>query len=112
MGGPVDSLRVLAPQVGRALESSVDPEVRARATEMWLHLPILVGFPAFQFPEVEQLAGAGTGLLNADAAYLRGDSTAARRALAPIPRHEASRSAGRSDHRPRLWHGVVDGRAG
>ncbi len=81
MGGPTDSLRALAPRVIQALTRSVDAQARSQAQEMWLHLPILVGFPAYQFPEVAQLAGTSPGLLNADAAFERGDTGAAWEAL-------------------------------
>jgi serine/threonine protein kinase/tetratricopeptide (TPR) repeat protein len=90
MGGPVDSLRAMAVQVSDALSSAVGGEDRDQAVQMWMHLPILVGFPAFHFPEVARFAGAGTGLLGADAAFLRGDTAAALRALQPDPAARAS----------------------
>ncbi len=88
MGGPVDSLRALAPRVLEALQRDVDAERRARAEEMWLRLPVLVGFPTVQLPIVSQLSGPSGGLMNADDAYLRRDTVMALRAM------EQYRSAG------------------
>jgi len=76
MGGPVDSLRLLEPQVSRAIARDVLPEDRAQARQMWLELPVILGFPAYQFPAVAQMAGPGPGPLRADAAFQRGDTAA------------------------------------
>jgi tRNA A-37 threonylcarbamoyl transferase component Bud32/tetratricopeptide (TPR) repeat protein len=82
MGGPVDSLERLSRQVSDALGTAMDSETSLRARMMWLHLPILVGFPSYQFPQVSRFSAGNGGLLDADAAYLRGDTTAAWQALA------------------------------
>ncbi|HMU61747.1 MAG TPA: serine/threonine-protein kinase [Gemmatimonadales bacterium] len=93
MGGPVDSLDLLARQVSDALGAAMDGEASLRAREMWLHLPILVGFPSYQFPQVSGFTAGDGGLLDADAAYLRGDPTAAWQALTVYRR---SQSAGQA----------------
>jgi len=86
MGGPVDSLGPLARRVREALGPSMDEETRFRAREMWLQLPVLVGFPVYQFPDVTSFATGNGWLLAADAAFLRGDTAAAWQALAPARR--------------------------
>jgi len=81
LGGPRDSLAPLAQRVERALETGVATESLAWAQEMWLQLPVLIGFPAYAFPEVTQLARSGSGLMSGYAAYLRADTAGALRAI-------------------------------
>jgi len=76
MGGPVDSLRLLEPEVSRAIARDVLPADKLQARQMWLELPVILAFPAYQFPAVGQLTTRGASPLNADAAFLRGDSAA------------------------------------
>ncbi len=81
MGGPGDSLRALDAKVSGALERDVGPADRAEARSTWLVLPVTMAFPEIQLPSVSALADGTSPLIDADAAFLRGDTASARAQL-------------------------------
>jgi hypothetical protein len=74
MGGPEDSLRVLERRVAVAIDLDVVSTDRAQARGVWLALPATLAFPEYQLPSIKSLVGQGNPLVDADAAYLAGDS--------------------------------------
>lgn len=81
MGGPGDSLRALDAKVSSALERDVGTAERAEARSTWLLLPVTMAFPEHQLPSVSALADGTSPLIDADAAFLRGDTVSARSQL-------------------------------
>ncbi len=80
LGGPADSLDALEPQVAAGINSLGDPE-QQRARMDWLARPATIAFPDHPMPVLRRLAGEGYDLVDAQAALLRGDTTAVRRIL-------------------------------
>jgi len=90
MGGPADSVRALERRVAGAIERDVLSSDRDQARAVWLALPATLAFPDHQLPSITALVGQGNSLVDADAAFLRGDTAAAWRTLV------AFRTAGQS----------------
>jgi tetratricopeptide (TPR) repeat protein len=80
LGGPADSLEALAAEV-RAELNGLDGSERQRASLDWLARPVTLAFPDYRIALVRTLAGEGYGLLDAQAAFLGGDTAGARRIL-------------------------------
>jgi serine/threonine protein kinase/tetratricopeptide (TPR) repeat protein len=74
MGGPADSLRVLERRVASAIERDVLSSDRDQARAVWLALPATLAFPEVQLPSIRTLVDRGNKLLDADAAFLSGDT--------------------------------------
>ncbi|HET9293483.1 MAG TPA: protein kinase [Gemmatimonadales bacterium] len=84
MGGPADSLQALERRVVRAIDQDVLSSERAEVQRVWLALPTTLAFPEYRLPSIKALVGQGNPLVDADAAFLRGDSTAAWRTLVAV----------------------------
>jgi serine/threonine protein kinase/tetratricopeptide (TPR) repeat protein len=93
MGGPAESLRVLERRVAGSIEQDVLSSDRAQARAVWLALPATLAFPEHRLPSIETLVGQGNPWVDADAAFMRGDTTAVWKIL-------SARRAGRQSMSP------------
>jgi tRNA A-37 threonylcarbamoyl transferase component Bud32/tetratricopeptide (TPR) repeat protein len=84
MGGPADSLQALERRVVRAIDQDVLSSERAEVQRVWLALPATLAFPEYQLPSIKALVGQGNPLVDAEAAFLRGDTAAAWRTLVAV----------------------------
>jgi hypothetical protein len=76
LGGPEDSLRALERDLATAIERSV-PQAQQRVQRaMWLGRAASLAFPGYRFATLQNLAGLGDYLVDAQAAFARGDRTA------------------------------------
>jgi tetratricopeptide (TPR) repeat protein len=82
MGGPVDSIRRLARGVERTIAELPSHE-RTTAVQEWLARPATLAFPHYRFASVH-LAAAQDYLVDAQAAFARGDTVAVRRTFAAL----------------------------
>lgn len=82
LGGPLDSVRALEQQVDAAIDRGLSTRAQRGARLAWLARAATLAFPDYRFSSLERLAGTGDYLLDAEAALLRGDSSAVRRMLA------------------------------
>jgi len=78
LGGPADSLDALESQV-RAGVNALDAQQREQARLEWLARPATLAFPDHHLPVIRELAGHGYDLVDAQAAFLAGDTAAVRR---------------------------------
>ena len=81
MGGPLDSLVIIERRLLHDIAKNLDPSAAAEARAQWLAFPATLAFPAHQFASLESLAATGDRLLDAQVAFLHGDSSVAIRAL-------------------------------
>ncbi len=84
LGQPSDSLRALEQQVESAIENVVDPGSRASARLEWLARAATLAFPDVRLRSISRLAGSGDYLVDAEAAFLRGDTATVRRILGDL----------------------------
>jgi hypothetical protein len=84
LGGPVDSLRELEDQVDAAIDRSLIAPLQPGARMAWLARAATIAFPDYRFSSLPKLAGAGDYDVDAEAAFLRGDTAAVRRMLADV----------------------------
>lgn len=95
MGGPVDSLRVLESRVVKALDR-LPPGQRQQAEMEWLARAATLAFPEHRFASIPHLVGKGDYLLDAQAMFMRGDTSGALRAILLVkPARLAQRPAER-----------------
>jgi tRNA A-37 threonylcarbamoyl transferase component Bud32 len=81
MGGPPESLAVLERRVDRGIATAVEPRERVAARLEWLARPVSIADPEYRSPSLPSLAGFGDYLIDAEAAYVGGDTARARRRL-------------------------------
>jgi hypothetical protein len=81
LGGPADSLRELEEETDSAIARRLPAQSRPRARLRWLGRPAALAFPEFRFGSIKQLVGSGYYLVDAEAAFLSGDTLAVRRAF-------------------------------
>lgn len=81
LGGPGDSLDVLEQSIESAIENVMAPSQREVARLEWLARPATLAFPQHRLRSITQLEGRGDYLLDAQAAFLRGDTVTVRRLL-------------------------------
>jgi hypothetical protein len=87
LGGPVDSIRTLERLfTARADQASLPTAARLE----WLVRPVTLAFPSTGYATVRELEGQGDYLIDAQAAFTRGDAASARRILDDIARRRAS----------------------
>jgi tetratricopeptide (TPR) repeat protein len=91
LGGPVDSLRALESRITTQLAGRVAPSQRAAALSPLLGQAAGLAFPVYRFRSIEQLAGHGNPVLDAQAALARGDPDQARMILKDTKRRRAAR---------------------
>jgi hypothetical protein len=84
LGGPADSLRGLEQRVAAAIDNLLPLPQREPARMEWLARPALIAFPSHRFTSITQLATSGHYLLDALAAYLRGDAPTVRQIFANL----------------------------
>jgi hypothetical protein len=88
LGGPADSLRRLSRTVTSIFTSELSPADRRTARMGWFELPLMLAFPTTHEVDPEAVGPQAMGLLRAEAALSRGDSSGAWQALrgtAPSP---------------------------
>jgi len=81
LGGPSDTLRVLERAVAQAIEQSGTPASRASLEMFALAYPATIAFPNHRMESIATLAGNGDSLVDAQAAYLSGDTSTVRTIL-------------------------------
>ena len=81
IGGPADSLRRLEAQVSRAIDQIQPRSARLALQLEWIARSETLAFPDHRFATLPALAGAGDYLVNAQLAFLRGDSASVRAIL-------------------------------
>ena len=74
LGGPADSLRTLEQLVDSSIDNGLAVPRRQQARLQWLARAATLAFPDYRFKSIAKLAGAGDYLLDAQAAFLRGDT--------------------------------------
>ncbi len=79
LGGPVDSLRTLERDLAAAIDRGIPAEEQAGVRAMWLGRAASLAFPRYRFAALAQLSGLGDYLVDAQAAFARGDRDAVRR---------------------------------
>ena len=84
LGGPADSLRVLERQVETTIDHAVPPSAQQQARMQWLGRPAELAFPDVRLASITGLAGSGDYIVDAQAAYIRGDSAAVRHTFANL----------------------------
>jgi hypothetical protein len=87
LGGPIDSLRVLERDLAAAIDRGIPAEDRPVLRAMWLGRAASLAFPHYRFATLGQLRGLGDYLVDAQAAFARGDAGGVRRmadSMAPI----------------------------
>lgn len=89
LGGPTDTLLALEQEVVLAIDRSATAPTRSSLGLEWLARPATLAFPEYRSPSILQLEGHGDGLLDAQAAMMRGDSGVARLTLAELKRRRA-----------------------
>ena len=95
LGGPSDSLSELERQVDSSIDNHLVDPMQLEARMQWLGRPAALAFPHYRFKSLGKLVGRGNYLVNAEAAFARGDTIALRRTLADV--QAARRSALASD---------------
>src|SRR5512146_1467443 len=78
LGGPTDSLRDIERQVNDAIEKKLFGSVQQDERMQWLGRPAALGFPHYRFGSLERLEAHGNYLVDAEVAFLRGDTDAVR----------------------------------
>ncbi len=78
LGGPTDSLRALEQRVDSAIRDALLPSSRQEARHTWLARPATLALPEYRFRTLPLLLGSGDYLLDAQWAFLRGDTAAVR----------------------------------
>jgi tetratricopeptide (TPR) repeat protein len=91
LGGPVDSVRALEREVDSVIDIRLVGRIQHEARMQWLGRPAALAFPHYRFRSLAKLVGGGNYLVNAEAAFLRGDTTTVRRVFADL--QAARRSA-------------------
>ncbi len=81
LGGPADTLEILERAVASAIERSFTPATRTDFQMGWLAYPATIAFPDHPLESITALAGNEDKLVDAQAAYLRGDTAAVRALL-------------------------------
>jgi tRNA A-37 threonylcarbamoyl transferase component Bud32 len=84
LGGPSDSLDLLEQRVAGAIEVGLPVSARKAARDEWLGRPATLAFPDYRLASTTQLPAGSYNLLDAQAAFARGDSAGARRILADV----------------------------
>lgn len=81
LGGPLDTLRTLERRVANGIASGLPPERREAAKVYWLGRPASLAFPVFRFESMRDLSGKGDWLLDLQAAWITGDTSAVLKGL-------------------------------
>jgi hypothetical protein len=81
LGGPAESLAAFENRLDGGIRQSMDPERQIAARLEWIGYPASMTYPAYVFRSLRSLAGHDDYLINAEAAYTRGDTVAARTLL-------------------------------
>ncbi len=84
LGGPAESLRVLEQSVDSAIDHALAPPLRSSVRLEWLARAATLAFPDYRFRSLAKLTGAGDYLLDAEAAFARGDTTAVRQMFSEL----------------------------
>jgi serine/threonine-protein kinase len=84
LGGPRDSLIALESQVATGIDNALPVSMQHQARMQWLARPAELAFPGIQLASISSLAGSGDYIVDAEAAYLRGDSSAVRRTFTDL----------------------------
>lgn len=84
VGGPADSLNALERQVGIAIDNALPVGARQQARMQWLARPAELAFPDVRLASISPLAGGGDYIVDAQAAFIRGDSAAVHRTFANL----------------------------
>jgi hypothetical protein len=84
MGGPSDTLRALEQAVSIAVVQSGTPASRVSLQMFALAYPATIAFPDYPLESISALAGKGDNLVDAQAAYLRGEPDTVRAILMRI----------------------------
>jgi len=84
LGGPLDSLRKLEQDVDSAIDMSLVVSQRPPARMSWLGRPAALAFPHYRFGSLQKLVGGGNYLVDAEAAFLRGDTATLRQGFADL----------------------------
>jgi TolB-like protein len=82
LGGPTESLAVLERRVDQGIATAVDSNGRVAARMEWLARPASIAHFDYPFPSLQELAGFGDYLIEAELAYQAGDTAATRHHLA------------------------------
>jgi hypothetical protein len=88
LGGPRDSLRVLEAEVTTGIERRVPLDERLAARLTWLARAASLAFPHYRFATLDQMSQ--DELVDAQAAFARGDTVPARRMFARLRRVRAA----------------------
>jgi len=86
LGGPIDSLRMLERDLAAAIDRGIPTEDRTGLRAMWLGRAASLAFPHYRFATLARLDGLGDYLVDAQAAFARGDRDAVRRMADSIGR--------------------------
>ncbi|MEX2156561.1 MAG: protein kinase [Gemmatimonadales bacterium] len=78
LGGPIDSLRALEEQVESTIDHAVADSLRLAARMAWLGRAGQLVFPDYRFKSLPALVAHGDYMIDAQIAFLRGDSAVVR----------------------------------
>ena len=81
LGGPAEELQRLERAVESAIQEMLPPAQRRSARMGWLARPATLAFASHRFESLQTLAGQGDYLLDAQAAWARGDTVGVRAEL-------------------------------
>ncbi|MEP6573367.1 MAG: protein kinase [Gemmatimonadota bacterium] len=81
LGGPSDSIRVYERRVRDDIARNLTAPLREEARAQWLSFPVTLAFPAYHPDSMGDLVGTGDLLLDAQAAFVRGDTAAVVKSL-------------------------------
>jgi tRNA A-37 threonylcarbamoyl transferase component Bud32 len=84
LGGPLDTLQDLERRVSATIETELPAPLRKRQRLLWLARPATLAFPAYEFSSIPRLVGQGDYLLDAQAAFLRGDTVTVKQLFADL----------------------------
>jgi hypothetical protein len=86
LGGPTDSLRKMADRVEEAIRNVVAVGSRRNVRQGLLSRAAMLAFPAYRFTSLDSTDRAGDPLLEAQAAFSRGDTASVRRLVDALSR--------------------------
>jgi serine/threonine protein kinase len=81
LGGPKDTLAALEREVRGAIEDGIPLAQRDESRVYWIGRPATLAFPVYRFASMADLAGKGDWLIDLQAAWERGDSSAVKKGL-------------------------------
>jgi len=84
MGGPADSIAALERRVEQLIERALPAGERRLERLQWLAWPATIAFPTYRSPLIRDLSGGGDYLVDAQAAFLRGDTAEVIRTLSEL----------------------------